>query len=593
MDFRGEPMKHRTRIFPVIIVAALCIGAFFAPWILPWAEAQRIGYVEKQKVSTGTATGMSAFADQLAPNPETGMCLQPDASNRSVWGPCGTTLPAGTPGQIPQITNATGTYTYTATGTPTGVRTGTQTTIGTEWTPVYPPFDPMGTFYFYSCDGECAPVNSLRWNEVDQWTGQPQKSISGTCSSGSDALLFTSQPYTSYSFRRSLWPSGWWRANLRAKVNANGAAIRTEAWAYVPGIGTYIQLFNWTTDAFSNTSYQQISKMDYEAEQKLPVGTDEYGDPTFSDLIFKMYATCSTSTTVDVDMVSTGIPTVRIESPLALERLRIDDVLYLSDALRGKEEAVSGYPGQVVGFVGTGTSLTTIKGPVDREPVISGTPGQFVKFSGTGTSTTTSKEATTVYSTSTPAAIATSGSVGTSTLLSRSDHTHAGAVPITTRSWWVGVAEIDAGQGAVKTDYGAGYYTEGWLLRNSQSDTVYGISFTVPMDYVSGLTVSPWWFGYSVQDATSSHTVRWRVGYKKYVVNDGATGYTNVTWTGNTCGTYCNNFYLMIESPQSLGTFAAGDVVAIYVERLGSDADDTYTGGVMLVGVKFSYTSSL
>lgn len=117
-------MKNKTNIAPWLILAAICAGALGAPWILPWAEAQRTGYVEKQKVSTGTATGNSAFADQLAPNPITGMCLQPDVNNRTVWGPCGSTLPEGIAGQVLGVKPATATRTVAV--------TGTQTSVGTE-----------------------------------------------------------------------------------------------------------------------------------------------------------------------------------------------------------------------------------------------------------------------------------------------------------------------------------------------------------------------------------------------------------------------------------------------------------------------------
>ena len=135
-------MQRRTNIAPFLVVLGMCVGAFMAPWLFPSAEAQRQGYVEKRVVSTGTATGLSAFADQLAPNPENGMCLQYDVSNRVVWGPCGSLPSGGTPGQVAGITVfSTGTATATGwtaasatifAGSNVVLSTGTSTTTGTS-----------------------------------------------------------------------------------------------------------------------------------------------------------------------------------------------------------------------------------------------------------------------------------------------------------------------------------------------------------------------------------------------------------------------------------------------------------------------------
>ena len=95
-------MRNRSdRIVGAIMVALVCVFAVVA-------HAQR-RYVETRTVSTGTATGLSAFANQLAPvSPDKvpGMCLQYDVDNKTVWGPCGS-LPAGTPGQILGVGTAT------------------------------------------------------------------------------------------------------------------------------------------------------------------------------------------------------------------------------------------------------------------------------------------------------------------------------------------------------------------------------------------------------------------------------------------------------------------------------------------------------
>lgn len=139
----------KTNIAPALLVVIITTAVFFGVLAIPAVEAQRSGYVEKRVVSTGTATGLSAFADQLAPDPTTGMCLQSDASNRAVWGPCGN-LPSGTPGQVlgnvaktvtrvvtstaTQTWSGTSTYSYSATGTVTGTATTTTTTTLTSVT---------------------------------------------------------------------------------------------------------------------------------------------------------------------------------------------------------------------------------------------------------------------------------------------------------------------------------------------------------------------------------------------------------------------------------------------------------------------------
>lgn len=86
----------------------------------------------------------------------------------------------------------------------------------------------------------------------------------------------------------------------------------------------------------------------------------------------------------------------------------------------------------------TATAAELASGPrvhaVGLEPTLPvGTPGQVVCYTGTGTGTSTSKTACNQstgaalsFSTSTPASVGTSGSVGTSTLLNRSDHRHQG-----------------------------------------------------------------------------------------------------------------------------------------------------------------------
>jgi YVTN family beta-propeller protein len=114
-------MKHRTRILPVIIFAAMAIGAFLAPFLFPFAEAQRGGYVEKR-------AGGSAFSDQLAPGPVAGYVLTPVGTDTKqvTWTAPASGLPSGgTPGQVAGVVALTATRTVVVTGTQAS--TGTQT----------------------------------------------------------------------------------------------------------------------------------------------------------------------------------------------------------------------------------------------------------------------------------------------------------------------------------------------------------------------------------------------------------------------------------------------------------------------------------
>lgn len=122
-------MKRNRLSAAVGVLVSLAIGAgtFFGTLKIADVQAQRQGYVEKRVVSTGTATGLSAFANQLAPDPVTGMCLQADASNRSVWGPCGNLPSGGTPGQVLGVVALTATRTVVVTGSQTSIGTQTYT----------------------------------------------------------------------------------------------------------------------------------------------------------------------------------------------------------------------------------------------------------------------------------------------------------------------------------------------------------------------------------------------------------------------------------------------------------------------------------
>lgn len=113
-------MRSHSNMAPWVLVAAIAVATFFGSLRRSDVYAQRVGYVER--ASNG------AFANQLAPSPITGMCLQPDVNNRAVWGPCGS-LPAGTtPGQV--LTVKTGTVSTTTTNTATATASATLWTAG-------------------------------------------------------------------------------------------------------------------------------------------------------------------------------------------------------------------------------------------------------------------------------------------------------------------------------------------------------------------------------------------------------------------------------------------------------------------------------
>lgn len=108
----------------VVSIIMMLVLAFLG--IAHVANAQRAGYVEKRV----DGTSYSAFANQLAPDPATGMCLQADVGNRTVWGPCGS-LPSGTPGQVAGIKTVTVSTTTTGTATATASATAYQAVNGT------------------------------------------------------------------------------------------------------------------------------------------------------------------------------------------------------------------------------------------------------------------------------------------------------------------------------------------------------------------------------------------------------------------------------------------------------------------------------
>lgn len=407
-------------------------------------------------------------------------------------------------------------------------------------------FDPLGTYFLSDSEGPCF----LRWGS---FSARAPETSAATCSTGSDALIAEFFAGEAYDFEnRILWPGGTWLAKLNAKVNANGAAIRVEVWD-TDGSGGYSQWFNWTTDAFTNTTFAVVQKQAQAAERIVASRAHR--------VFFRLYATCSTSTTVTLQYADGSS---RIESPMAKEATpSIADVDGLTAALAGKEPALpAGKPGQGIGYLGTGTATGTTKGPIDLEPRTTGTPGQFVKFKGTGTATTVEKEGVTV-------------SIPT---------------PVTTRSFTVAASALNLGSGAVSGNVTSNVAI--WTLRNAQSDFAYGAVITIPNDYVSGLAVSPLWYPISA-DANTAHTVKWAIGHMSMADAAGFT-LTYTSWTGKACGAACPATYVLVaETAFGFGSYSAGNVVAIGIKRLGSDAADTYTGDLALAGLKFTYTSSL
>lgn len=211
-------------------------------------------------------------------------------------------------------------------------------------------FDPMGTYFLESFDTEGPAAWHLRWNEVRAQTGiglTPQ-ARTATCSTGNDGLiggLFV--PYGTGEDGRAIWPGGDWRASLRAKVNANAAAIRIEVWDVDAYNEPIAQWFSWTTDTFSNTTYATIQKQTSHAERVFTDGTYPY---EFKHRVaFKLYATCSTSTTVSVEFGDASY-TNRIESPIPIDKIGVSDVSGLSTSLAGKEPLTYGITNQVVCF---------------------------------------------------------------------------------------------------------------------------------------------------------------------------------------------------------------------------------------------------
>lgn len=517
------------------------------------------GYVPVLGYCTSTATGTSAgTADR--------MCFKPM--------PEGATLPTGTPGQVPTVsaTTATGTVTTTATQTTTGTATsgtysftatGTVTTTGTEikMTNGTVDFDMAGVYFVGSepsegsdpGPGAASTGRWTRWRTVRDNGSLHYLTYAGTCSSGTDALIMTMTDNGSYwggpavYDEREIWPAGNWLASFRAKVNANSAAIRIEVWrdAYY-GSEYDAQLFNWTTDSFANTDFAVVSKMAVQPEF-VPLSTHD-------QVMFKLYATCSSSTTVTIDVgtKSNGWAS-RIYSPFAVDRLHASDIAYF-----GETDSVGGelfYLSNLLG--GTIEDLATLD--EQKEDVVHGTTGQFVKFIGTGADTT-SKGGVTV-------------SIPT---------------PVTTRTFSISANDFNIGIGAVAGDVQS--VAASWTLRDGQNDQIYGAVMNVPSDYASGLTVLPVWSP-SATDGNSAHSVRWKLSYA--VLATGTISFTDHNWNGTACGSNCTADYLIKEGASSAMTVIPGASYMLYFQRNHSSGLDTYAGDVRLIALRFSYTSSL
>lgn len=586
--------------------------------------ANPAGTIHTQQLANGTArVGQIVRAGAC-----TDTATSTTTTDRQCWVdfPESGSLPSGTPGQVPTISavTATGTVTATATQTSTGTgtvtytltSTGTVTTTATEYTAKSLPPDPLGTLYLieFTNEGELKPMFT-RWRAVELWSHITSRSLrqeSGECSTGSDALIAAFNPDSIFGLlisaeARTVFPAGDWTAKLRAKVNANGAAIRIEV--YLDDGEGPTPWFNWTTDVFSNTDYAVVTKTTTQSEKLTPYG---YGSRIRQ---IKLYATCSTPTTVTIELNHPAEDS-RIETPVLVDSVHYQDIIGMTGALADKANTIIGPEGKTACFYGDNPSnWTTTVTYCDREPVISGTPGQFVKFAGTGTSTTTSKEAANLVATGTPGQAV--GYLGTGTVATTSigpitvepslsgtpgkfvrfagtgtattTSKEAATVGVTARSFFLPAADFSHGSGATVDNVSAELLV--WVLRDGQSDQIYGAGFTVPADYVSGLSITPIWYTTST-DANTSHTVRWTVGHQKFTAN-ASPSFATTSWTGSACSYACSGWQLVNEAAQAFGSYAAGDNVAIYLRRQGVNAADTYTGSAALAGARISYTSSL
>lgn len=297
-------------------------------------------------------------------------------------------------GTVTQTSSTTGTQTVATTGTFTSPGTGTWAGTGTavEWTNKN---DPMGTLFLVVNNNEGSYPSFVRWHSLDTYPGPfsgTPLAYSATCSTGNDALIATFERFlmTDAADNRTVFPGGQWLAKLRAKVNANGAAIRTEVYV-TQGTGN-VQWFNWTTDSFSNTSYATIQKSTWQEElvQAAGVKIDH----------INLYATCSASTTVTMELNDYDYST-RIETPDVQARVGIDDVWNLTvginnlwSAIDGREPLLpTGQSGAVPVYTGSGTGAQTSK--TTSVPALSVVPPiQMTKVQRTGTSTATATATT-------------------------------------------------------------------------------------------------------------------------------------------------------------------------------------------------------
>jgi hypothetical protein len=211
-----------------------------------------------------------------------------------------------------------GTSVYTASAT--GIGTGTGTEAKWQGANVY---DPAGTFFLSSYNGEGSDVPLwLRWNEMGEMVGsQLPHSYSATCSTGSDGLIATIEPLIPQLVSRLRVPAGWWKAHLKTRVNANGAAIRVEVWHH--GLSSIdMKLFDFTTDVFTSVAPSIISK-------EYLRSAEDTGSPL--RIFFKLYATCSTSTTVTLDLGDSDFDS-RIQSPFLGDRILASEVQQVGNA---------------------------------------------------------------------------------------------------------------------------------------------------------------------------------------------------------------------------------------------------------------------
>lgn len=127
-------------------------------------------------------------------------------------------------------------------------------------------------------------------------------------------------------------------------------------------------------------------------------------------------------------------------------------------------------------------------------------------------------------------------------------------------------------------------------LANAATQGFY-LPFRVPDDWASGAINATILYSPTATDAVA-HTIRWQFVTKEVIAGttDLTAAGTTSAWTGAAIARTLNLEYA--ETIHAVLTpTAAGNLVQLNVRRLGSDAANTYTGAVRVIGVVISYTA--